>query len=293
MKDVGHSDSPSREVTLRQLLAMVWEQRLLMLAVSVVVLLVMGLLAWVTWHNYKASIVLAPAASTFGGGNAGGGSAVTSELGGLAALAGVSIGGDSRKWESVAVLQSEALTESYIRDHDLLPVLYRKRWDASRSAWNVTDPKKMPTLWKANQFFKGKIRAVTVDNKTSLVTLTITWEDPVLAAEWANGLVAAANDYLRTKAIEQCEQDIAYLTEQATRTNVVEVRTAIFSLLRNEINKEMLARGSPEYAFRILDPAVAPERPATLAGWLWIAVSLAACVAASLFVALARLAWGR
>jgi uncharacterized protein involved in exopolysaccharide biosynthesis len=31
--------------------------------------------------------------------------------------------------------------------------------------------------------------------------------------------------------------------------------------MQNEINKSMAARGSEEYAFKILDPAVVPERP--------------------------------
>jgi len=49
------------------------------------------------------------------------------------------------------------------------------------------------------------------DPKTGLVTLSITWNDPNIAAKWANGLVRMANDYLRDQAIEESERNIAYL----------------------------------------------------------------------------------
>ncbi len=54
-------------------------------------------------------------------------SSLATQFGGLASLAGVSVSGDSRRSESVAVLQSEALTEQYIQANNLLPVLFREK----------------------------------------------------------------------------------------------------------------------------------------------------------------------
>jgi uncharacterized protein involved in exopolysaccharide biosynthesis len=89
----------------------------------------------------------------------------------------------------------------------------------------------------------------------------IRWKDPKLAAAWANGLVKAANSYLREKAIREAERDIAYLNEQVSKTNVVEAQRTIYSLLEQELNKEMIARGREEYALKVIDPAFAPEKP--------------------------------
>ncbi len=105
------------------------------------------------------------------------------------------IPGDSRKYESLTVLQSEALTEKYISSHNLLPVLYANQWDRGKNTWRSSDVAKVPTLWKANRFFK-KIRSVSTDAKTGMITMTIKWTDPVLAASWANDLVALTNEYL-------------------------------------------------------------------------------------------------
>jgi uncharacterized protein involved in exopolysaccharide biosynthesis len=195
-----------------------------------------------------------------------------SALGGLAALAGLSVTGDSRKSESVATLQSEALTERYIEKNGLLQVIYRDQWDAAKQAWVNQD--KSPTLWKANQYFKKTLRTVTTDVKTGIITLTIKWKDPALAAEWANGLVSMTNEFMRNKAIEESERNIAYLTAEASKTSMVEARQAIYTILQGEINKSMLARGSSEYAFKIIDPARTAEKQASPIKSLWIIIGL-------------------
>ena len=218
---------------------------------------------------------------------------VASELGGIAALAGVSLGADTGKAEAVAVLQSESLTEGYIRQNGLLQILYRDDWDAARNAWKKLDPKKMPTVWKASRKFDKGIRKVVTAPKTGLVTLTITWTDPNLAAAWANGLVKMTNDELRDKAIRESERNIAYLNAEAAKSNVVEVRQAIYSIMKSEINRAMIARGSDEYAFKIVDPAVPPE----LASWpnkiLWLLAGLALGFMLSVAVVFARASWKR
>jgi len=141
-------------------------------------------------------------------------------------------------------------------------VLYAKKWDPGTQKWWVTDPQKIPTLWKANRDFR-KIRSIVDDKKSNMVVLKITWKDPKQAAQWANDLVRITNSYLRDKAIQEAERNITYLNEQASKTNVVEAQKSIFSLLETEINKEMLARGREEYALKVVDPAFVPEKPSS------------------------------
>jgi uncharacterized protein involved in exopolysaccharide biosynthesis len=244
--------------------------------------------------SYTAIIVISPVSNQESNGQLGAlGSIVSQFGGGLASLAGLSALGDTKKAESVTVLQSEALTEKYIQQNNLLPILYKEKWDAQKKAWKETDPKKVPTLWKANEFFKKTIRKVSSDNKTGIVSLAITWKDPELAAKWANDLVSITNNYLRKKAIDESQRNIAYLNEQALRTDVVPAKQAIYVILQNEINKEMLARGSEEYAFRILDPARAPEKASSPQKILWLMGSFFGSLMLCLLAAFARVVWNR
>jgi uncharacterized protein involved in exopolysaccharide biosynthesis len=283
----------SHEITLRDLLALLMRRKVAVACFAVICMLAAGGLAWVLPPTYVAVIVVSPISSTGGTGQLGGVSSMLSQFGGLASLAGLGGSGDTRKAESLAVLKSELLTEKYIRDNDLLPVIYEKRWDALRKRWKDTDPREIPTLWKANGYFTKNIRTVTTDTKTGLVTLTIAWRDPHLAAKWANGLVSITNEYLRAKAIEESERNITYLNEQAGKTDVMTVKQAIYAILQNEINKEMLARGSDEYAFKILDPAAPPEVPSSPRPKLWMFLAFVGGLVLSIFAAYVHLAWKR
>jgi uncharacterized protein involved in exopolysaccharide biosynthesis len=287
-RNLGESD----EITLRDLLALLMRRRVAVACFTVICMLATAGLAWVLPYTYVAVTVVSPVASTGGTSQAGGLSSMLSQFGGLASLAGLG-SGDTHKAESLAVLKSELLTEKYIRDNDLLPFIYAKRWDAQRKRWKDTDPREIPTLWKANLYFTKNIRTVTTDPKTGLVTLTIAWSDPYLAAKWANGLVSITNDYLRAKAIAESERNIAYLNEQAGKTDVMTVKQAIYAILQNEINKEMLARGSDEYAFKILDPAAPPEVPASPRPKLWTFLAFVGGLVLSIFAAYVHLAWKR
>lgn len=210
--------------------------------------------------NYEATLVMAPVLEDTDGAKLGGGAgALLSQFGGLAALGGIGLGGGGKKSEALATLQSAALTQTFIEENQLLPVLFASRWDEQKKAWKPSLFGDDPTLWDGELKFRKKVRSVSEDKKTGLVTMTITWRDPELCAAWAKELVARTNSYLRNKAIAQSNKNIAYLNDQLSKTSVVELQKAIYGLVEAEIKKIMVANGSDEYAFRVIDPARVPE----------------------------------
>ncbi len=268
------------EIDVRDLFEILCRGKWIILSIPVFIAVVAGSIAWYLPKVYRASAVVSPASSNSGSSNLSG---LASQLGGLASLAGLSTGGTADRAESIAVLQSEMLTERYVRDSGLLPTLFPKRWNPSTRAWTEKGGTKAPTLWEANEKFK-KIRQVFDDKKTGLITVTMTWTDPQQAATWANAMVRATNQFLRDKAIEESERHIKYLTEQAAKTDVAQIRSAIYSILESEIQNVMVARGTDEYALRMIDPAVAPEKSDGPNGLKWIAAGLAAGLVLSLLI---------
>ncbi|MFZ0499593.1 MAG: Wzz/FepE/Etk N-terminal domain-containing protein [Steroidobacteraceae bacterium] len=246
------------ELTTGEQMHAIWVRKWHVLAATVVGAAIATAAAFLVTPKYEASVLIMPVEQSNTGGGLGQLSGGGSELGGLAALAGLKIGGDAKE-EALAVLQSELLTDMYISQNNLLPILLKHA-------------KGTPTLWKANRFFKTRVREVTTDTKTGMVSMTITWTNPTLAAQWANGMVNMTNDYMRKQAIDEAERNIAYLNGEAAKTNVVEVREGIDSILLREINREMLARGSPDYALKVIDPAVPPEKPSSPQKAVWLVV---------------------
>lgn len=259
-------------MTAHDAVRLLWSRRLLLLCCAVALGIIAAVIAWIVPRKYEAKVLLVPVVNNSAEGQLGGLGSLASQFGGLASLAGLSLEGNTKKAEFVAVLQSEALTQKYIADNDLLPILYAKIWDPVGKRWKVTDQRKIPTLWKANRYFDKGVRTVATDQKTGLVTLTINWTDPRLAAEWANGLVKMANDYLRDKAITESERNIAYLSVQATKTDQVGIKDVIYTILQTEIGKVMLARGNEQYAFTVIDPAFVPEKPSSLGPTSWAVI---------------------
>lgn len=251
--------APPDAINLRELLLELWRVRIAVGCVMVICALVGVAVGLLRDKEYEASIMLSPAADDMSTGRLGGLASLASQYGGLASLAGFSMPGKTKKEEVLAVLESELLTEAYIRENNLLPVLYAKQWDAASGKWMTNDPKKIPTLWKANRYFSKDIRQVKEDRKSGLVIMTIRWKEPRTAAKWANDLVKMTNDYLRAKAIRESQRHIDYLNDQLKNLTIVEAQKAIYALLQDEINTQMVAKGREEYALKVIDPAAVPE----------------------------------
>lgn len=248
------------EISLEDIGLKIWARRWLVAAFGLVAGASAAAIALVTPEKYQATVLLSPVVDQAGGSKLGGAGALLSQLGGLGSLAGLGGASSSQRSESVATLQSRLLTEAFIAEKQLLPVLFHKQWNAANKEWKTNEPETTPTLWKGEELFRLKVRSVTDDKKTGLISLSILWTDPTLAAEWANEIVLRTNTYLRDKSIAESQRNLAYLNEQLKATSVVELQNAIYGLIEAEIKKEMIARGSKEFAFQVVDPATPPER---------------------------------
>ena len=244
-------------------------------------------------RKYTATIVFAPVSQSQQGGQMDAISSIMAQFGALSSLAGLSGGESHRSQETIAVLKSYLITEKFISKNDLLPELFPDRWSASAKRWLASDSRRVPTLWDGARLFHKKIRAVEVDSKTGIVSMSITWRNPQEVASWANGLVAMTNQYLRAQAIREAQRNIAYLSSQALETNLVPVKEAIYELLETEIDKEMIARGTKEYAIKVLDPAQTPERPSSHGVAFWTVLGAAGGLSAGLLFLFLNLAWSR
>lgn len=244
-------DSSDDALDLRQLWATVWTGKWRIIIVSVLFAAASLAYALLATEWYRAEVLLAPAEEKSAPSLAG-------QLGGLAALAGVSIGGGDSV-EAVATLKSRDFAREFIEDLGLLNVFFREEWDAATNRWVENDPTKQPDIRDAVRYFQEEVLKVSEDRQTGLLTLGIEWTDPAVAAEWAMILTQRLNGRLRERALRDAESNVQYLQDQLADTNVVTLQLAISSVLESELQKLMLARGNEEFAFRIIDTAQPPR----------------------------------
>src|SRR2546422_139895 len=124
------SKTDAGEIGLREVLALSWRSRWLVFAITATCTLMAAVAAWLVPKKYDATILLSPVSSQTTSSGLGALGSTVSQLSGLASLVGVNLAGSSgTKAEAVATLQSETLTERYIRDNNLLPTLFSGAWD--------------------------------------------------------------------------------------------------------------------------------------------------------------------
>jgi uncharacterized protein involved in exopolysaccharide biosynthesis len=229
---------------------------------------------------YLAETVLAPLSTGVDGQALEG---LGSSLGGLANLVGLGgkIGASDID-QNVAILRSRALADHFINQNHVAIVLFEKRWDKDAGRWKKGPPNAImvrlhrllnrlsgdtdrvlpsdgaPTSDEVYRAF-DKVRSVDRQDKTGLVTLGMKWHDPGIAATWASGYAAAANDYIRAQKISEAERSLKYLEEQIRKTSLTELHDALYKLVESETKQSMLANVREEFAFRVIDPARAPE----------------------------------
>ena len=219
--------------------------------------------------KYMASVTLVPAMDQRPNGGLGSLSSAVSQFSGLASMAGIHIGNTSGTQAlALATLKSRLLLNRYIEQHDLMPVLFAAAWDPKTGTWRSSNSKKAPTLWDADQLFR-KIRTIKLGTRSGVVTMTVTWRNPVVAAQCANGLVSLTNRYLRQQTINRTRRELTYLRKEIHKTNVVEVRNAIYTLMQEEIKTLMIATARNQFAFRVVDPAIPPSHKFSPRPMLW------------------------
>ena len=101
---------------------------------------------------------------------------------------------------------------------------------------------------------------VSTDAYTGLITLSFEFYSPELSKLWLDKLVSYFNVYVREKEISLINENIAYLEKQAATTNNAGMKAVFYSLMEEQQKKAMLALSSSEYVFKVIDPAVIPEK---------------------------------
>jgi uncharacterized protein involved in exopolysaccharide biosynthesis len=197
------------------------------------------------------------------------------QFGGLASLAGINLGGGGggEGQNVAAILQSRSFSERFIREEDLMITLNEKRWDAENKQWIADKRGDIPTLAETANAFR-KLIALTTEKGTGVKTLSVEWDNPVLAASWANGLVVYLNRYLKQYAIEESQKNIQYLEKELARTGVVDSQQMLYRLIENETKTAMMANVRDDFAFRVLDSALQPKYPEKPKKKLIVAVAL-------------------
>lgn len=267
------------EIDLAELWRAIWAGKFTIIIISMIFAVASVFFALSKPDIYKASTILAPASDDGSGGLG----AMANQLGGLASMAGISLGGGGGGVDKTAlaleILKSRSFIETFIVKHELLvPLIAAKKWDMASDTlilneemYDVTNkkwlrvvkaPKKPePSSWEAYQALLG-ILTVSQDKTTFMVSIEIEFYSPALAKQWLTWLVEDINEYMREQDQVEAKASIDYLTYQLGKIKVATMETVFYQLIEEQTKNMMLTMVKKEYVLKTIDPAQVPDTKA-------------------------------
>lgn len=257
------------EVELSKLFGVIWDGKWLVVCITMIFAISSVYYSLSIPDEYESSVILAPSSNS----NSSSLSKLSGQFGGLASLAGVSLGGPTgvdQTTIAIELIKTWGFLETFIKRNELEVELFAvKGWDKRNnkllfngdiydeeiSAW--VDPP--PTSWELFNEIQNKF-SISQDVKTGLISLKVEHYSPYIAKKWADLLVAAINKYMQDKDREEALNSINYLKRQIGKTNIAEMRSIFFQLIEEQTKTLMLAEISDEYIFKTLSVSKVAEQ---------------------------------
>ncbi len=274
MKNIVQSDTQyDDEINLRELFGVLWANKIKIVAITMIFAVASGIYSLSMPNQYKATVLLAPAQS-----DGGGLSGALGQLGGLASLAGVSIGDGESSESQIAqeIMKSWSFVENFIAEHDLAVEVYAAEgwnkasnelkinqddYDSESKEWLIEDDSGIvgpPSSWALYEAFSKRFD-VSEDNKSGLMSVSIEYYSPHIAKQWLDLYISSINKHMQERQVKKVSNNISYLETQIQKTAIAEMQKVFYTLIEEQTKNKMLAEASPDYAFIAVSPSMVPE----------------------------------
>ena len=232
-----------------------WKIALFSLAVGVATLLYM----FTKPNIYQATAVITPAIEE---------KKQNPGFGALASSVGISIGDPSSVGDLESLFKSNDLAVRVFSKHTLWPIIIADNFDKTtgtvRPSWTdrlLGDRNKprFPGDWDAIRATKSRLK-ISVNKKAG--TVTVSFESP--SAEGSANIVRYFLDEgksrLQEEALDRATKNKKFIQEQIGKTVDALNRDRLYSLLGQEVEREMMARNREQFGFRLIDSPRVPDR---------------------------------
>ena len=261
------------EIDLRELWNVLWAGKWWIIGITLLFAVAGVFYALNLPKMYKSEGVYAPVQAQ-GAGN------LASQYGGLAAIAGIDLGGGGDLSEqAVAVIRSKPfiynLIEKYNLKNELLalagwnvkldvPIWDEEIYDVSGKKLTENFLLKYSEHERLYMAYKNFLSALTMDydKKKGLINISIVWFSPSSASEWIKAIVFDVNQKFMNVDLVSSEKNVDFLQGKISETGLAEMKIKLFEMLEGEMRSMMLASAKEEYVLKTVVPPIVSVRPA-------------------------------
>ena len=259
-------DNKNNEMNLVDIIDLLWEKKFKILSFTLILSFVIAIYSLTISNKYISSTSLAPVVSKDSqSGN------ISSSIGSLAGLTGISVGGPGfvdKTTIGLEQLRSRRFVGEFLKKYDLYKDL------VASDGWNeksntLTYDRKIYSIKNNNWIIKpsyeesylafNSIFVINQDLETGVITLSIEHYSPFIAKQWLSWIVQEINSITRVDEIKRAENSLNYLKNEIENTKLTEIRFGLTNLALSQHEKIMIAKVTPEYLFKTIDPPYFPE----------------------------------
>ena len=257
------------EITLRELISVLWGGRILIFCVTTVVAIASIIISLSITNVYTSESVLV---------NRDKQDSPMSNFSGLASLAGVDLSAQGASLNKVmGIIESREFVKHLITFDNVLPSLMAAQsynantreiifddeiYNHETKSWVRDAPANrgvVPSYIEAHKEYSEMI-SMTKDRLTGHVSLKVEHVSPIFAKEFLSLVINEANNVQRNIDVDSSTKALLYLRDQLSRTPQVEIRDSISKLIENQLETQMMASIHDDYVLMTLEPPFIPER---------------------------------
>ena len=257
------------EITLRELISVLWGGRILIFCVTTVVAIASIIISLSITNVYTSESVLV---------NRDKQDSPMSNFSGLASLAGVDLSAQGASLNKVmGIIESREFVKHLITFDNVLPSLMAAQsfnantkeiifddeiYNHETKSWVRDAPANrgvVPSYIEAHKEYSEMI-SMTKDRLTGHVSLKVEHVSPIFAKEFLSLVINEANNVQRNIDVDSSTKALLYLRDQLSKTPQVEIRDSISKLIENQLETQMMASIHDDYVLMTLESPFTPER---------------------------------
>ena len=259
--------SKDDSIDLKELFNLLYEGKKLLILITSVFALCSVIYAFSLPNYYKSMAVL----TIKDGGNTMG------SFSGYAVNAARSMGGISMPSQGtdkgaliMNTIRSRAFLKHLLSFEDVLPSLVAAKSYDSESKKLVFDPniydaankkwlQTKPSYLEAYDIYSSQL-VVIYDHNIGIIDVHIEHISPIFAKDLLALIVREADALIRQKDLQQSSDALEYLVSEISKTSLIEMKSSMNQLIQSQLETQMMAKISANYALNLLEPAFIPEK---------------------------------
>lgn len=201
-----------------------------------------------------------------------------SRVSGIAAMAGINISGSGkadRSLEALELIQSRWFLKHLLTFRNIKPSIMAaksynleskellfnpKIYDPDNEKW-VRETKNglnsEPTYLEVYDVYKVQL-SISKSRLTQFILITFEHPSPVFAKEFLDLIISETNHIFSQRDIDRSSKALEYLKKELAKTNLASIKLSMNSLIKAQLETQMLAKIHEDYVLSIIEPAFIP-----------------------------------